>query len=219
MNYLEWNSAIIKHFFNPENEDKEVMLYFSEPIIEEIGTNIFSKPDEGYIEDFYRALRLGVAGIPNDNYIDRIKGLEKKYRDCCRSIGGVEFEYPPYLTYILAFLLPFNSGTANDDFNMNNFHGYVKDFFEQKKLTKNYDSSIKNHLKEIDDLWHKINEWLINEKNSSLGILEEIKPTSRRKFVGKFEYHILFRKEQEERLLLIFDKLFFVKQLIIYTFV
>ena len=206
MNYLEWNNAIIKHFFNSENEEKEVMLYFSEAIIEEIGNNNFTSPDNGYINDFYKALRLGVAGISNENYIDRILNLEQKYRNGCRGIAAVNFEYPPYLSYILAFILPFTSGNKNEEFNMSNFHGYVKDFFEKKQLTKNYDLHIKNHLTEIDVLWIRINEWLMNEKHFSLGILEEINPSSARKYVGKFEYHILFRKEQEERLSMLFDE-------------
>ena len=206
MNYLEWNNAIIKHFFNSENEEKEVMLYFSEAIIEEIGNNNFTSPDDGYINDFYKALRLGVAGISNENYIDRILNLEQKYRNGCRGIAAVNFEYPPYLSYILAFILPFTSGNKNEEFNMSNFHGYVKDFFEKKQLTKNYDLHIKNHLTEIDVLWIRINEWLMNEKHFSLGILEEINPSSARKYVGKFEYHILFRKEQEERLSMLFDE-------------
>lgn len=206
MNYLEWNNAIIKHFFNHENEEKEVMFYFSEVIIEEIGNNNFPKPEEGYIDDFYKALRLGVYGISNDNYIYRILKLEQKYRDSCRRIDNISFEYPPFLTYILAFILPFTSGNLNEDFAMSNFHDYVKDFFEKKHLTTNYDGIIKNHLNEIDELWVKINNWLKNEKNLSLGFLEEINPSSVRKYVGKFEYHILFRKEQEERLSMVFDE-------------
>lgn len=77
MRYLEWNNAIIKHFFNSENEEKEVMLYFSESIIDEIGINNFPKSDVSYIADFYKALRQGVNGISNDNYIQRILDLEK----------------------------------------------------------------------------------------------------------------------------------------------
>lgn len=206
MTYLEWNNAIIKHFFNPGNEEKEVMLYFSEPIIEEIGNNNFISPDGGYIEDFYKALRLGVVGISNENYINRILALEQKYLNGCRGIAAVDFEYPPYLSYILAFILPFTSGNKNEEFNMNNFHGYVKNFFEEKQFTNNYDGIIRNHLTEIDDLWLRINEWLVNEMNFSIGFLEEINPPSNKKFVGKFEYHILFRKEQEERLSKVFDE-------------
>ena len=206
MTYLEWNNAIIKHYFKPENEEKEVMLYFSEAIIEEIGNNNFTCPDDGYINDFYKALSLGVAGISNENYINRILTLEQKYRNGCRGIAAVNFEYPPYLSYILAFILPFTSGNKNEEFNMSNFHGYVKDFFEKKQLTKNYDKIIKNHLTAIDDLWTRINEWLMNEMNFSIGFLEEINPKSNKKFVGKFEYHILFRKEQEDRLSQVFDE-------------
>ena len=206
MTYLEWNNAIIKYFFNPGNEEKEVMLYFSEAIIEEIGNNNFISPAEGYIGDFYKALRLGVAGISNENYIKRILTLEQKYRSGCRAIDTVELEYPPYLTYLLAFMLPFTSGITQDNFTISMFHGYVKNFFESKQLTENYDRIIKNHLADIDDLWLKINEWLIEENNFSLGYLEEIRPTAIRKYVGKFEYHILFRKEQEERLSVVFDE-------------
>ena len=206
MTYLEWNNIIIKHFFNPENEEKEVMLYFSESIIEEIGTNNFPIPEKGYIEDFYEALRRRVIGIPYENYIQRILSLEEKYRNGCRRIGDVDFHYPPYLTYLLAFILPFTSGAAIEDLNMNNFHDYVKEFFEKKELTNDYDRFIKNHLKDIDELWQKINHWLIEENKFSLGYIEEINPPDGRKYVGKFEYHILFRKEQEERLSMIFDE-------------
>lgn len=206
MRYLEWNNAIIKHFFNSENEEKEVMLYFSESIIDEIGSNNFPKSDDGYIVDFYKALRQGVNGITNDNYIQRILDLEKKYVAGCRGIADINFDYPPYLSYILAFILPFTSGSASEDFNLNNFHDYVKEFFEEKQLTNNYDGHIRNHLNDIDGLWKKINDWLMEEKNFRFGILEEINPPQQRRFVGKFEYHILFRKEQEERLSMIFDE-------------
>jgi len=206
MTYLEWNNAIINHFFNSENEEKEVMLYFSESIIDEIGINNFPKPDDGYIADFYNALRLGVNGITNDNYIQRILDLEQKYVAGCRSINSIVFEYPPYLTYLLVFILPFTSGSASEYFNMNNFHGYVREFFEEKQLTNNYVGYIRNHLIDIDGLWKKINEWLMEEKNFSYGILEEINPPQQRRFVGKFEYHILFRKEQEERLSMVLDE-------------
>lgn len=207
MNYLEWNSAIIKHFFNQENEDKEVMLYFSEPIIEEIGVNNFPKPEDGYIEDFYNALRRGVLGIQNDNYIERILNLEQKYRDGCRKISGVDFEYPPYLTYLIAFILPFTSSTDVIDCNANNFHTPVKDFFEYKKaLTSNYDKIIRGHLSDIDGLWLTLSNWLFEDNNCSLGYIEEINPPGNRSYVGKIEYHILFRKEQEERLSMVFDK-------------
>lgn len=206
MNYIQWNNAIIKHFFNTENEEKEVMLYFSETIIEEIGNINFPKPDDGYIEDFYKALRLGVNGIANDNYIQRILDLEQKYVGGCRSINSIVFEYPPYLSYLLTFLLPFTSSSVNKDFTMSNFHDNAKEFFEYKKLTTNYDAIIRNHLTDIDNMWPKINQWLIDKNNFSLGYLEEINPPPIRRFVGKFEYHILFRKEQEERLSGVFDE-------------
>jgi hypothetical protein len=205
MNYLEWNNAIIKHFFNPENEEKEVMLYFSEAIIEEIGINNFLKPDIGYVEDFYLALRQGVNGISNDNYIQRILILEQKYLDDTFEIDHIPIEYPPYFIYFLAFILPFTSGNSIEDYNMNNFHDYVKQFFEIKQLTNNYNGTIRNHLNDIDFLWKKINNWLIEQNNFSLGYLEEIDLPGNRSYVGKFEYHILFRKEQEERLSMVFD--------------
>lgn len=206
MNYLDWNNAIISHFFNSKNEEKEVMLYFSENIINEIGELNFEKPDRGYVEDFYKALRLGVPGIPNDNYIHRILRLEQKYRSGIRTIDGIIIEYPPYFSYLLSFILPFTSGNLNEEFNLNNFHDYVQVFFEKKDLSRNYDTSIKHNLIAIDNLWNKINVWLIDENNFSLGYLEEINPPVQRKYVGKFEYHILFRKEQEERLSNVFDQ-------------
>jgi hypothetical protein len=206
MNYLEWNNAIIKHFFNSEKDEKEVMLYFSEQIIEEIGISNFPKPDDGYIDDFYKALRLGVNGITNDNYIQRIISLEQKCLDGSINIDGIPLKYPPYFTYFLAFILPFTSGRAIENLSLNNFHDYVKEFFTNKQLSNNYDGTIKYHLNQIDFLWKKINNWLIEENNFGIGYLEEIDLPGNRSYVGKFEYHILFRKEQEERLSLIFDE-------------
>ena len=69
MNYLEWNNAIINHYFNNENDEKEVILYFSEEIINEIGESNFALPENGYVEDFFKALRFGVSGIKNEDYI------------------------------------------------------------------------------------------------------------------------------------------------------
>ena len=206
MNYLEWNNAIIKHFFNSENEEKEVILYFSERIVEEIGIENFQEPEDGYIKDFYKAIRLGVNGVPNNNYLQRVLDLETKYSEGTRGIDGIQFDYPPYLTYLLAFILPFTSGVASEDFNMNNFHDYAKRFFEEKGLTENYDGIIKHNLYRIDFLWETIDKWLIDVHSFSLGYLEEINPPSTRRYVGKFEYHIMFRKEQEERLSKVFDE-------------
>ena len=46
----------------------------------------------------------------------------------------------------------------------------IVDFFETKNLTTNYDVFIKNHLTEIDNLWLRINEWLIDNNNFSCAI-------------------------------------------------
>lgn len=206
MNYLQWNNVIINHFFNTEKEEKEVILYFSEKIINEIGEKNFEMPENGYLEDFFRALRVGVNGTSNIDYIERIIDLETRYRSGTRGVAGCPLSYPPYFTYLLVFILPFTSGELQEGFSMNNFHDIAKDYFEKEQLTANYDKYIRLHLRRIDFLWKKINNWLIEKNNFSLGYLEEINdPSDNRKYVSKFEYHILFRKEQEERLSKVFD--------------
>lgn len=205
MNYLEWNNAIINHFFNSDNEEKEVVLYFSEEVINEIGEKNFPLPENGYIEDFFHALRIGVPGTQNNNYIQRILDLDSRFRKELE-IDGITFNYPPYFSYLIAFLLPFTSGATIEGVNINNFHKYVKTYFENKNLTSDYDKNIKNKLKDIDHLWDKIVYWLFEKNNFSLGIIETIDdPVQNRKYVSKFEYHILFRKEQEDKLSIIFD--------------
>jgi len=206
MNYLEWNNAIINHFFNSENEEKEVTLYFSEEVVNEIGSENFPLPEDGYLEDFFCALRTGVCGTPNNDYIQRIIGLENRHSQGCRGIKSIPFNYPPYLTYLIVFMLPFTSGKLPEGFRMTNFHDIAKAYFESKQLTINYDRIIRNHLNQIDHLWNKIINWLFEENNFSLGTIETIdNPISTRKYVSKFEYHIIFRKEQEDKLSVIFD--------------
>jgi len=205
MKYLEWNNAIINHYFNPENEEKEVILYFSERIIEEIGRNNFEEPEDGYVNDFYTALRIGVPGISRD-YIQRIIDLENKYNEGVKAIEGIPLNYPPYFTYFIAFILPFTSGDTIEGLNSNNFYRYVNTFFKKKKLIPEPYNFRSNNFNEIDDFWNKINYWLIEENNFKLGYLEEVIPPETRKYVGKFAYHILFRKEQEEKLSTVFDQ-------------
>ncbi|MDD4411795.1 MAG: hypothetical protein PHO58_04800 [Bacilli bacterium] len=206
MNYLQWNDAIIKHFFNEEKEEKEVTLYFSKIVINEIGKETFEEPEYGYYENFLKALRMGVPGANNSDYIQRILYLDEHYKKGCRSINGVQLNYPPYLSYLLAFILPFTSGESLQGYTMANFHGIAKGYFEDNNLTKNYTKYIENRLKTIDYLWNELSDWLIEENNFSLGYIENITdPNQNRKYVSKFEYHILFRKEQEERLPKVFD--------------
>ncbi|MEZ4906255.1 MAG: hypothetical protein R2771_01070 [Saprospiraceae bacterium] len=205
MNYLEWNNAIIDHYFNSYNEEKEVILYFSERIIEEIGQQNFERPESGYIKDFYAALKNGANGLSSD-YIDRIICLDNKYNEGLKSIDSINLGYPPYFTYMLSFILPFTSGKAVKDFNANNFYGYVNSYFNEKDLISEKKYFCSKKFKEIHCLWNKINNWLIEENNFILGYLEEIEPPQNRKYVGKFAYHILFRKEQEEKLSTVFDK-------------
>ena len=107
MNYLQWNTAITNHFFNEENEENEVTLYFSERIILEIGAANFEEPEDGYLKDFFTALKIGVNGINNDDYFQRIIDLEDRFLSGAIAIAGVPFKYPPYLSYLLTFILPF----------------------------------------------------------------------------------------------------------------
>lgn len=200
MNYLQWNNAIIKHFFNPEKEEKEVTLYFSEKIIEEIGSYCFPELDGGYVQNFYNALRCGVNGISNNDYIQRILDLEQKSTSGITKIDGVLFNYPPYFTYFLTFILPFTSGNSHKELNANNFYGRVKTFFEEKDLANDYDKTIRNKLNQVDHLWSRISDWLMEDNNFDLGYLEKIEPPDNRKYVQKFEYHILYSKEQEKKL-------------------
>lgn len=206
MNYLVWNNAIINHFFNPENEEREVILYFSEEVIKEIGYENFPLPEEGFVENFFCAFRSGVYGTQNEDYIERILELENQYSNGCRSIDVIPFNYPPYFTYLLAFMLPFTSGQLQEGRRRTNFHDIVKPYFEEKRITLNYDIQIRNRLREIDHLWNRIFEWLFEINNISLGYIEKIEnPVDNRKYVSKFEYHIIFRKEQEDKLSVIFD--------------
>ncbi len=206
MNYLQWNDAVIKHFFNEENEEKEVTLYLSRTVINEIGKNNFEETEDDYYSDFLRAIRKGVDGTNNSDYIERIIYLDKHYKKGCRSINGVELNYPPYLAYMLTFILPFTSGEASGVFTMANFHDVAKQYFEENKLTSNYDTHIRSRLRDIDYLWAELSDWLIEENNFSLGYIENIDDiNSNRKYVSKYEYHILFRKDQEERLPKVFD--------------
>jgi|ERR1035437_1370427 hypothetical protein len=206
MNYLEWNNAIISYYFNIDNSEKEVVLYFSEVVIYEIGSNNFPNPKDGYIEDFYNALRNGIRAIDNTNYIDRILELNNLHLNHRESLEGIPIKFPSYLTYMLSLTLPFTSGKKAGDFRLNNFHDIAKEFFREKQLCFEYDRIVKHDLTRIDFLWQEISNYLINVQNFGFGFIENIEPPVNYKFVGKYLHHVLFRREQEEKLTKVFDK-------------
>ena len=53
--YKNWNKALVKHYFNEENKNKEVILYADKELISKIG----QKNGLGDYDDFLKTILLG----------------------------------------------------------------------------------------------------------------------------------------------------------------
>ena len=63
MNYLEWNNAIGKWFFNEEKAEQEVYLFISKNDIVRIGKeNGIEAQDDNIFIDFIDGIRQGIPG-------------------------------------------------------------------------------------------------------------------------------------------------------------
>ena len=63
MNYLEWNNAIGKWFFNEEKAEQEVHLFISKHDIVKVGKEQgLNGGDEHIFLDYIEAIRKGIPG-------------------------------------------------------------------------------------------------------------------------------------------------------------
>src|SRR5680860_564317 len=108
MNYIEWNNAIGKFYFNSGKAEKDVNLFISKEDIIRIGKeNGLSKKDKKIFKNFIRAIRRGVPGRPlKKNILEHALYAHQKWKGNPYRINGLVIEYPLYIGYLVIFVLP-----------------------------------------------------------------------------------------------------------------
>lgn len=171
MNYLEWNNAIGKWFFNEGKAEQEVYLFISKNDIVKIGKKQGVEGDDEYIFiDFIKAISKGVPGRPsNANILELALFAYEKWKENPVKIDGVPIEYPLYIGYLSVFVLPL---TEDNHLNLRTdaYYPPVRSFLEKYRLPL---LPYQNERLNWNLLWQDLEEWSILHKNTELGYFEQ----------------------------------------------
>ena len=184
MNYLEWNNAIGKYFFNVKSAEQEVYLFISKHDIVKIGEEQgLDGGDENIFADFIKAIKKGIPGKPsNDNILEHALYAYNKWQQNPVKIDGIQVDYPLYIGYLVLFILPLTE-TNNTDIRADAYYPRIRSFLEYHGLSS---MPSQNEKSNWNLLWHNLEEWSIIQKNTELGYFE-LHPFSNKKwvYVGK----------------------------------
>ena len=105
MTYLEWNKIISKHFFNPENAGKDVLLYSTKNDIISLGRiHLDSLTDEEIWFDFIDAIKfdykqhkeINLAQSPIEKPIRLFESWDRE-------------DTPPFIAFLILYTIPLTS--------------------------------------------------------------------------------------------------------------
>lgn len=184
MEYLEWNNAIGKWFFNEEKAEQEVHLFLSKHDIVKIGKEQgLAGDDENIFLDYIEAIKKGICRkFSNGNILEHALYAYDKWQENPVKINGVPVEYPLYLGYLSLFVLPL---TENNRLNLraDAYYPPVRNFFKKYELPS---LPYQNEALNWNLLWKDLEEWSILKKNTELGYFE-LHPFSNKNwvYVGK----------------------------------
>lgn len=152
--YIIWNNLIVDHFFNQDNANKEVILFLTEEVIENIG-----KEKGMGMKSFIQAIISGISGL-NISTVERIcedaLKLFQEWKD-------VRKGPPPYVGYLAFFSLV--AATQYDEFALN---AYYPKFW--KLLGSQNKEGVPKRFQYMQELWYDLEQWTKYDKSEELGI-------------------------------------------------
>lgn len=190
MDYLNWNEALGRHFFNPQKTGEAIYLHADRKTIEDvgIGSGYFDTPDAAWMS-FLKAVKLGFSQTKPFDFLEKSREAfqqkekwKKERRIPC--INKKSVEYPPHLTYLVLSVLPLTEGSPLDLKNKEAYYPRLEDF-----LNRHFRHPKMKHQTEQNNwntLWQALSDWSIIEKNGDWGVFKN--PEYRNahwKYVGK----------------------------------
>lgn len=182
MQYLEWNNIISEYFFNPANAGRNIHLYTTKADIIHLASKYFEEESEDEIwNDFIIAIKRGLPGS-NGNIIAKAKYAYEK-RQLLR-IDSVEIKYPPYITYLVFFVLPLIEG-IDGTYSANNYYDRLNRLLNVNNINETIGTNdFRNN--QINNLWDNLANWANVKNNGDLGLFNVIPFTNARwVYVGK----------------------------------
>ena len=170
MNYLEWNNAIGKWFFNEEKAEQEVYLFISKNDIVRIGKeNGIEAQDDNIFIDFIDGIRQGIPGRSSyGNILEHALYAYNKWKENPISIDDVQVEYPLYIGYLALFVLPLTE-SVQTDLRADAYYPRLRSFLNKFDLPS---MPAQNEYNNWNPLWDDLFDWSFEKKNTELGYFE-----------------------------------------------
>ena len=147
MKYKDWNDLIASHFFLPDMDGKNVYLYVTPMLINNLGQ------DRGAdFTDFVNSVQTG--------FRSRSEGI---CRDALWSMSlSLNQEYPLYIGYLALFVL---AAGIEGDFDQRSYYPRLRELLGEPPTTGTY-----LNFAEMSRLWRDLEYWANEKKSGELGI-------------------------------------------------
>ncbi len=182
MDYIEWNNIISEYFFNSANAGKNIHLYTTRTDIIYLAKKYFEEESDDEIwDDFILSIKRGLPGS-NGNVTAKAKYAYEK-RQLLR-INSIEIKHPPYITYLVFFVLPLIEG-LDGTYSANNYYDRLNRFLRTNGINETIGTNdFRNN--QINNLWDDLANWANVKNNGDLGLFNVIPFTNRHwVYVGK----------------------------------
>ena len=150
MNFLGWNDKLAAHFFRPEFAGRQVFLFVTEDLLDELG----AETGESW-RDFVAVVRAGHAWLPGGQL-----SLCQKARHCCDTWRGQGLQYPAFIAYLGLFVL---AAGKEGDFAPHAYYPRLRALIgeEGQGMLPGFDKMSK--------IWEELDLWATYEQGGELG--------------------------------------------------
>jgi len=149
MDYEDWNDLIAQKFFSKEMAGKEVLLYVTEDVLNQVGRDAGEDS-----HDFIRCIKEG----PSDSVR---QGICQKALWCYEDWRSTRQGYPQYIAYLAFFVL---AATTGGDFDPKAYYPRLRKLLGETPKTGSYPS-----FEKMDKLWDDLEKWSRINKHEELG--------------------------------------------------
>lgn len=149
MYYEDWNDLIAQKFFSKEMAGKEVLLYVTKDVLDQVGRDTGED-----FHDFIRCIKEGPADSAR-------QGICQKALWCYEDWRNTRQGYPQYIAYLAFFVL---AATTGGDFDPKAYYPRLRTLLGETPKTGTYPSFDK-----MDKLWDDLEKWSRINKHEELG--------------------------------------------------
>jgi hypothetical protein len=152
MSYKKWNMVIAEHFFHPEMDGREVLLFIDDQVINELGKSI-GQDLQGFISSVIQG-----PFSRRDESINLCQKAYSVYSDWRKKNA----QYPPYIAYLALFVLV--GSTDNENFSPIAYYPKLRKLLGEEEIQGQYP-----RFDQMGSLWRDLELWSKKDKNESLG--------------------------------------------------